>query len=46
MRLSKNFVLLEITRSNTALRKGIPNEPNKNILIIKNKQTWHHYAQL
>jgi hypothetical protein len=29
MRLSKNFTLSEITRSNTALRKGIPNEPNK-----------------
>ena len=29
MRLSKNFTLSEITRSNTALRKGIPNEPSK-----------------
>jgi len=29
MRLSKNFVLSEITHSNTALRKGIPNEPTK-----------------
>jgi len=29
MRLSKNFVLSEITHSNTALRKGIPNTPTK-----------------
>jgi hypothetical protein len=29
MRLSKNFVLSEITHSHTALRKGIPNEPAK-----------------
>tara|TARA_R110000824_G_scaffold400679_1_gene608792 strand:- start:413 stop:880 length:468 start_codon:yes stop_codon:yes gene_type:complete len=29
MRLSKNFVLSEITRSNTAKRKGISNEPEK-----------------
>jgi len=29
MRLSKNFVLSEITRSNTAKRKGIRNEPTK-----------------
>jgi len=29
MRLSKNFVLSEITRSNTAKRKGISNEPKK-----------------
>ena len=29
MRLSKNFVLSEITRSNTAKRKGISNEPTK-----------------
>ena len=29
MRLSKNFVLSEITRSNTARRKGISNEPDK-----------------
>ena len=29
MRLSKNFVLSEITRSNTARRKGISNEPEK-----------------
>jgi len=29
MRLSKNFVLSEITRSGTAKRKGISNEPNK-----------------
>ena len=29
MRLSKNFVLSEITRSNTATRLGITNEPSK-----------------
>jgi zinc D-Ala-D-Ala carboxypeptidase len=29
MRLSKNFVLSEITRSNTAKRLNISNEPNK-----------------
>ena len=29
MRLSKNFVLSEITRSNTAKRLGIDNEPTK-----------------
>jgi len=29
MRLSKNFVLSEITRSNTAIRLGISNEPSK-----------------
>ena len=29
MRLSKNFVLSEITRSNTATRLGINNEPSK-----------------
>jgi len=29
MRLSKNFVLSEITRSNTATRLGISNEPTK-----------------
>jgi zinc D-Ala-D-Ala carboxypeptidase len=29
MRLSKNFVLSEIIRSNTARRKGISNEPEK-----------------
>ena len=29
MRLSKNFVLSEITRSNTARRLGINNEPEK-----------------
>ena len=29
MRLSKNFVLSEITRSNTAKRLGIENEPTK-----------------
>ena len=29
MRLSKNFVLSEITKSNTAKRLGISNEPNK-----------------
>ena len=29
MRLSKNFVLSEITRSNTARRLGISNEPSK-----------------
>ena len=29
MRLSKNFVLSEITRSNTAKRLGISNEPQK-----------------
>ena len=29
MRLSKNFVLSEITRSNTARRKGISNAPEK-----------------
>ena len=29
MRLSKNFVLSEITRSNTATRLGISNEPEK-----------------
>jgi hypothetical protein len=29
MRLSKNFVLSEITRSNTAKRKGISNVPEK-----------------
>ena len=30
MRLSKNFVLSEITKSNTAKRLGIKNEPEKN----------------
>ena len=29
MRLSKNFVLSEITRSNTATRLGVSNEPTK-----------------
>ena len=29
MRLSKNFILSEITRSNTATRLGISNEPTK-----------------
>jgi hypothetical protein len=29
MRLSKNFTLKELTRSNTALRIGIDNEPSK-----------------
>jgi len=29
MRLSKNFTLKELTRSNTALRLGINNEPSK-----------------
>ena len=29
MRLSKNFLLSEITHSNTAKRLGISNEPNK-----------------
>jgi zinc D-Ala-D-Ala carboxypeptidase len=29
MRLSKNFTLKELTRSNTALRLGIHNEPSK-----------------
>ena len=29
MRLSKNFTLKELTRSNTALRLGIDNEPSK-----------------
>ena len=33
MRLSKNFVLSEITRSNTAKRKGISNEPKQEHLI-------------
>tara|TARA_R110001599_G_scaffold165950_1_gene355392 strand:- start:344 stop:799 length:456 start_codon:yes stop_codon:yes gene_type:complete len=32
MRLSKNFVLSEITRSNTAKRLGIDNGPNKDHL--------------
>ena len=32
MRLSKNFVLSEITRSNTAKRLGIDNGPDKNHL--------------
>mgnify|MGYP003649928830 CR=1 FL=1 len=32
MRLSKNFVLSEITRSNTAKRLGISNEPTKSHL--------------
>ena len=32
MRLSKNFVLSEITRSNTARRLGINNEPSKDHL--------------
>jgi len=32
MRLSKNFVLSEITRSNTAKRLGISNEPKKDHL--------------
>ena len=32
MRLSKNFVLSEITRSNTATRLGISNEPTKDHL--------------
>jgi zinc D-Ala-D-Ala carboxypeptidase len=32
MRLSKNFVLSEITRSNTAKRLGIDNGPNENHL--------------
>tara|TARA_R110002012_G_scaffold77863_3_gene198578 strand:- start:9504 stop:9971 length:468 start_codon:yes stop_codon:yes gene_type:complete len=29
MRLSKNFTLSEFTRSNTANRKGIPNQPSE-----------------
>ena len=29
MRLSKNFTLKELTRSNTALRLGIDNKPSK-----------------
>ena len=33
MRLSKNFVLSEITRSNTAKRLGIKNEPTKKHLV-------------
>ena len=33
MRLSKNFVLSEITRSNTAKRKGISNEPKQEHLV-------------
>ena len=33
MRLSKNFVLSEITRSNTAKRKGISNEPEQEHLV-------------
>lgn len=33
MRLSKNFVLSEITRSNTAKRLGIENEPTKEHLV-------------
>jgi zinc D-Ala-D-Ala carboxypeptidase len=41
MRLSKNFVLSEITRSNTATRLGIDNEPSKkhlkNIQILISK---------
>tara|TARA_R110002020_G_scaffold81777_3_gene202838 strand:- start:1908 stop:2375 length:468 start_codon:yes stop_codon:yes gene_type:complete len=36
MRLSKNFVLSEITRSNTAKRLGIKNEPTK--AHLKNMQ--------
>ena len=32
MRLSKNFILSEITRSNTAKRLGIDNGPDKNHL--------------
>ena len=34
MRLSKNFVLSEITRSNTAKRLGISNEPTKEHLVV------------
>ena len=33
MRLSKNFVLSEITRSNTAKRLGVSNEPEKEHLV-------------
>ena len=33
MRLSKNFVLSEITRSNTAKRLGINNEPTKEHIV-------------
>ena len=33
MRLSKNFVLREFTRSQTALRKGIDNSPNMEQLV-------------
>ncbi len=33
MKLSKNFTLRELTRSQTALRKGIHNEPNEEHLI-------------
>ena len=29
MKLSKNFTLAELTKSNTALRLGIDNTPNK-----------------
>ena len=37
MRLSKNFVLSEITRSNTAKRLGISNEPSKKHLANMQK---------
>ena len=33
MQLSKNFALRELTRSQTAIRKGIKNEPNQEQLI-------------
>lgn len=41
MRLSKNFVLSEITRSNTAKRLGINNEPNKKHLEGLQRVTTH-----
>jgi uncharacterized protein YcbK (DUF882 family) len=33
MRLSKNFTLEELTRSNTALRMGIDNTPSKEHIL-------------
>jgi hypothetical protein len=32
MRLSQNFTLRELTKSQTAERKGIPNEPDQDTI--------------
>ena len=38
MKLSKNFSLKELTKSKTAMRHGIDNNPNKEQMIPKIKQ--------